>query len=568
MTVSPPLTLLLLSSLSLSASYLSSVSFSFLRYLPTPGCLFFKPKPITIMSTQTPHVPTPKGARSINNTANNNNNQRRPSKKMTTPHPQHPAMLSTPPSSPPRNMSPAGIMTDSSVNVHSKKKPPRSGKKPQPRNTNGVSPAPTQNGHQNSHRHTNSQSSVATPQAKDNAAAYAGPTFHASPAPSALPIPSFFSKSFPESDLAPTLETDSDSAEMEPDLETTPSKPRSARPHTVATTQAAQATPLDFLFKAAVQARTANTMNSPEAAPRAHSPQTDSQKLQALNKHTPGGMFPMDLESERARASPIGPSFAPSFQDRLNAFRSSSSPSQSPSPAPATTAEDQNRMKTEQLKYMLLNPRPQERPSSSTSPPGQAQLGHYGSPHAPRPNINATVPHHATPTRTSSGPPAGLSHGYSPAGPPQPGHLDHNKHRNIAGHPSYPYIHANGSQPLRNTKSPLRREVSGNNGYGNGYYSNGYPSGHSSPAPYGPYGNNHHAATAPAPVPQQSGFVSPQPQYTQAAFALPTNSPSPSTSRPVDTKKMEDDLRRILKLDAAQAAGPGLPSSGMQRSFA
>ncbi|KAF3391631.1 hypothetical protein F1880_007568 [Penicillium rolfsii] len=516
------------------------------------------------MSTHTPNVPTSKGARNNNNTANNNtNNHRKPSKKMTTPHPQHPAMLSTPPSSPPRNMSPAGIVTDSSVSVHSKKKPPRSGKKPQPRNVNGVSPAPTQNGH----RHTNSQPSVATPQAKDIATAYAGPTFHASPAPSALPIPSFFSKSFPESDLAPTLETDSDSAEMEPDLDTTPSKPRSARPHTLATTQAAQPTPLDFLFKAAVQARTAKTMNSPEAAPRVHSPQTDPRKVQA-NRHTPGGMFPMDLESERARASPIGPSFAPSFQDRLNAFRASSSPSQSPSPALATTAEDQNRMKTEQLKYMLLNPRPQEPPSSSTTPSAQAQLGHYGA-QASRPNINATVPHYATPMRTSSGSPAVLSHGYSPVGPPQPEHIDHSNHHKIAGHPSYPYTHANGSQPLRNTNSPLRREVSGtngySNGYGNGYYSNGYPSGQSSPVPYG---KNHYAATAPAPVPPQSGFVSPQPQYTQAAFPLPTNSPSPSTSRPVDTKKMEDDLRRILKLDAAQAPGPALPSSGMQRSFA
>jgi hypothetical protein len=223
-------------------------------------------------------------------------------------------------------------------------------------------------------------------------------------------------------------------------------------------------------------------------------------------------------------------------------------------------------MKTEQLKYMLLNPRPQEPPSSSTSPPAQAQLGNYRAPHTTRPNINATVPHYATPMRTSSGPPAVLSHGYSPAGPLQPGRIDNNHHH---GHPSYPYTHANGSQPFRNANSPLRREVSGNNGYsngyGNGYYSNGYPSGQSSPAPYG---NNHYAATAPAPVPQQSGFVSPQPQYTQAAFALPINSPTPSTSRPADTKKMEDDLRRILKLDAAQAPGPGLPSSGMQGSFA
>jgi hypothetical protein len=236
-------------------------------------------------------------------------------------------------------------MTDSSANVHSKKKPPRSGKKPQPRNGNGFSPAPNQNGH----RHTNSQPSVATPQAKDSAAAYAGPTFHASPAPSALPIPSFFSKSFPESDLAPTLETDSDNAEMEPDLEATPSKPRPARPQPAAATQASQPSPLDFLFKAAVQARKPNTTGSPEAATRVRSPQTDSKVLRSNPNHTPGGMFPMDLETERARASPIGPSFAPSYQDRMNALRSSSSPSQSPSPAPGATSEDQNRIKTEQL---------------------------------------------------------------------------------------------------------------------------------------------------------------------------------------------------------------------------
>lgn len=515
-------------------------------------------------SNQSPQIPTPKGVRN-NNNANNNNNHRRPSKKMTTSHTQNPALLSTPPSSPPRNMSPAGVMTDSSVNVQTKKKPPRSGKKPQPRNGNGVLPAP----HQNGHRHTNSQPGVATP-AKDSAVAYAGPTFHASPAPSALPIPSFFSKSFPESDLAPTLETDSDNAEMEPDLETTPSKPRSARPQTVAATQtSAQASPLDFLFKAAVQARSSNTMSSPEASTRVRSPQTDSKVLRSNPNHTPGGMFPMDLETERARASPIGPSFAPSYQDRMNALRSSSSPSQSPSPVLGSTTEDQNRLKTEQLKYMLLNPRPQDPPSSSTSPPAQTQPGNYGAPYPPRPNINSTIPHYATPMRTSSGPPAVLSQGYPPVGRPQPGHTDNNHHNN-AGRPSYPYTHANGSQPFRNTNSPLRREVPGTNGYtngySNGYYSNRHSSGQSSPAP--PYGNPHYAATAPAPVPHQPSVVSPQPQYTQAAFALPTNSPSPSTSKSIDTKKMEDDLRRILKLDATQASGPGLPSSGMQSSFA
>lgn len=420
-------------------------------------------------------------------------------------------MLSTPPSSPPRNISPGGVATDSSNNVHSKKKPPRSGKKPN--HVTRASPAPN-----SGHRHTSSQSGNGTPQVKDSAA-YAGPTFHASPAPSALPIPSFFSKSLPESELATTIETDSDNAEMEHDLETTPSKPR-ARPQPVG--KEPQPTPLDFLFKAAVQARNSNSMGSPEANSRVRSPQTDST--------APGGMFPFEMDSpNHARASQIGPSFAPSYQDRMNALRSSSSPSQSPD-----MSEDQRRMKTEELKHLLLNPRPQKPPSSVS--PVYDQPGNYG----PRPNYNPNVPHYATPTRTNSGPPVTFSHGYSPGQQhPVP---------NGANHPSVPYPYANGSHNFRNTNSPLRREVP---------VSNPHHSGGSSPAPYG----NHYTANVPV---QQPDFVSPQPEYSSAAFSMPTNSPSPSKS--MDTKKMEDDLRRILKLDAAPAAG--IPSSGMQRSFA
>ncbi|KAJ5693364.1 hypothetical protein N7462_002787 [Penicillium macrosclerotiorum] len=484
------------------------------------------------MSTQSPHPPTPKGSRSLN-ISNGNSNSRRPPKKPTTPHVPKSAMLSTPPSSPPRNMSPAGVTTDSSANIHSKKKPPRSGKKP--RNTNGASPAPN-----NGHRHTNSHPST-TPQAKD--AAYAGPTFHASPAPSALPMPSFFSKSVPESDLAPTLETDSDVAEGEADLEITPSKPRASRP--LPADNEAQPSPLDFLFQAAKQARTSNPMSSPEATSRVRSPQTDSKIFPPHPTNTPGGMFAFEMDSpDSARASPVGPSFAPSYQDRMNALRSSSSPSQSPSLPPDAT-EDQRRFKTEQLKHLLLNPRPQKPPSSVSSPP--EQNGNYG---VARTGLDANLPHYATPMRTSSGPPITHLQGYS-AGQQQP-------MPNNAGRPPFPYSHANGIQQFRNTNSPLRREVPGTNGY----YS-GYPSGHSSPSPYG---NNSYTAPSPARLPQ-AGIVSPQPQYTQAAFAMPPNSPSPSKS--METKKMEDDLRRILKLDAAAPSpAPGIAPNGMQSSFA
>jgi hypothetical protein len=101
--------------------------------------------------------------------------------------------------------------------------------------------------------------------------------------------------------------------------------------------------------------------------------------------------------------------------------------------------------------------------------------------------------------------------------------------------------HLNNSQPnFRNTNSPLRRELPHN-------------SAGSSPAPYAHYYN--------APAPQHASYVSPQPQYTNAAFPMPTHSPSPTKS--LETKQIEDDLRRVLKI-----GGPGIPSGGMQSPFA
>ena len=468
------------------------------------------------MSTQSPHPPTPKGAR----------NNRRPQKKNTTPQVQKTALLSTPPSSPPRNMSPAGAATDSSNNAHSKKKPPRSGKKPIQSQGNRASPAP------NGHARTSSQPSNGTPM-KDNAA-YAGPTFHASPAPSALPIPSFFSKSFPESDLAPTLETDSEDAETEQDLETTPSKPRARPPPTQPTqptTNGSEASPLDFLFKAAVQARNSNATRSPESAARMHSPQTDSKALPPKPQTAPGDVFAFEMGSPNQPRAHIGPAFAPSYQDRMDALRSSSSPSHSPN-----AMDDHRRAKNEELKRMLLNPRPQKPPSSTSPAPTPNQHG----PYAPRPNINFNVPHYATPTRTHSGPSVPFSHGFPGQQQPVP---------NSAGRPPVSYPYANGPQQFRNTNSPLRREVP----------TNAHSSTRSSPSPYG-----YHMPNAPM---QQPGFASPQPQYANAAFNMPTNSPSPSRS--METKQMEDDLRRILNISAAPtSSASAIPPGGYQSSFA
>ena len=439
------------------------------------------------MSTQSPNPPTPKGSRA----------RGRNPKKNTTPLPQKTALLSTPPSSPPRNLSPGGTATDSSVNVKSSKKKSARGKKP--------SPAPN-----SGHRHTSSH-----PNAKDGSH-YAGPTFHASPAPSALPMPSFFSNSVPESDLEPTLELDDDSTETDPDVETTPSKPKSRAP-----INERQSTPLDFLFKAAVEAKNPNMQRGSEPDAKTRSPQTDS-KVQRHQKGMTDGMFPFEMENHDTHPG-IGPSFAPSYKDRMDALRSSSSPSQ----APTDLDEEQRKAKTDALKNLLLNPRPQRPPASTHMTYDQASTRQ-------RPSAGPNVPHFATPLRTTSGPPASTSYG-----------VRHEQKQPMAGNgirSHSPYKQTNGHQPPPQ-QSGLRQELSSPRA-GN-MASQGRTS---SPLAY------NQSNPAVQRVQQMNGTPTSQP------FS-PHSMPARQSPQSVDTKKMEDDLRKVLKLD-------GMSSSGVQSSYA
>lgn len=466
--------------------FLLSFSFSF----PTLfKAAYLLSRPVA-MSTQSPAPPTPKQTRG----------NRRNQKRNTTPSTQKVALLSTPPSSPPRNLSPGGTATDSSNNPNaSKKKGVRSNKKP--REAPKASPA-----QRNGHRHTSSNpNNAAIPQM--NSPHYAGPTFHASPAPSALPIPSFFSKSMPDSEAAPVLESEGDNFDGDPELETTPSKPRQ-RPHYEP--EGPKSTPLDFLFKAAVEARNSQPQRSPEPNIRTRSPHTDSKALpQRTSVRPPNGMFPFEMETPETRNSQIGPSFAPSYKDRMNALRSSNSPS----PQAAELDENQRRMKTEALKSLLLNPRPQ-RPSASTL---------NGTQSVDRSNSSPNVPHFATPFRATTGPPP-------PSSRMPLEHYHANGHRSQYPQQTSPYNSPMGKDVRPN---PVNGPYSTQGGYDQAKFANHHPQ---------------------------------RPMHSPARHPSPPSrnvSGSPST-KGLDTKKMEDDLRRILKLDV----NPGFPSSSIQSSYA
>ncbi|KAJ5855690.1 uncharacterized protein N7529_009634 [Penicillium soppii] len=449
------------------------------------------------MSTQSPHPPTPKGSR----------NNRRPQKKTMTPQAQKPGLLSTPPSSPPGNMSPAiqAVPSNNSTNKQSQQTS-RSMKKSR---DNRASPATHNgyysnghqnngyaNGYQNGYRNAPNHASVTSPQMKESAA-YAGPTFHASPAPSSLPMPKFLPKSAPDADLVPPLETDSDSADLSPsEQETTPSRRRSRISNVNQEPQ--PTTALDFMFQAAKKAKERNSTSSTDVS-RIRSPQTEP-----VARHNSGGMGTVDMDN--SRYSPIGPSFATSYQDRMAALR--------PSSVPQSTeiSDAERKAKTEQLKDLLLNPRPQKPPSAAPYSPGNA--GGFGNFEPRQPGSfdrhSPNFPPFATPSRASSGPP--MAHHSNPFGNPPPQSNPHLRN---------PHLFAKPGSPLREVNPAPYQFPS------RGTVSNG-----SSPGPYHQYRQ------------------SPNPLYPGPAFHS-TNSPSPLPSRSMDTQQIENDIRRVLKLDAS-----------------
>jgi len=135
--------------------------------------------------------------------------------------------------------------------------------------------------------------------------AYAGPTFHASPAPSALPVPKFLSRSVPAKTRVgpptPPPEDESDSGSSP-----TPSPSRAPIP--VPARQ--QDSPLDLLFKAhrAEKARTHNSSPASALFSSPHQPSTNGRpqhvKQDSFNSLNAPFPFELDGDSRKAFASP------------------------------------------------------------------------------------------------------------------------------------------------------------------------------------------------------------------------------------------------------------------------
>ncbi|OJD26777.1 hypothetical protein ACJ73_01834 [Blastomyces percursus] len=453
------------------------------------------------MSTLTPT--TPKGPRNPRRTRKNSkvvpaaNNTFRDGTSNQIQNQNH----STPP--PARLSPPSPSPGGASINTPSERASQKKKGKPVKRNiTQSSNPSPMTNGTTFGHGHSASQPNILST-LKDGAH-YAGPTFHASPAPSALPIPTFFSKSVPDGGAA--LGSPEGGSQIADPLDHTPTKPKTA----VAPLQSTEEipSPLEFLFKSAKGTKV--TKPSPSQ------PNLQSRARSQAQEATPGAIFPLELESPDNRRMAIGPSFATPYKDRINALRSASSPSKSNDAIPLD--EDQRKAKTEALKDLLLNPRPQ-RPSSA-SPKVLNDSSLLGS--------RSWTAGDAMPfARHASGPPTPV-----PLEEPKVSPKDRSPGSGSIAH-QYLSSVCNGAQVSRTPSSHLRRELSSTS-----------PT--DSP-PFSPEGSQSHLKRSQTYV----GLTSPTPNrvHPRVNPNVPSRSGSTRTN-PIDAKQMEADLRRILKLDS------------------
>ncbi|OBT67201.1 hypothetical protein VE03_02756 [Pseudogymnoascus sp. 23342-1-I1] len=374
------------------------------------------------------------------------------------------------------------------------------------------------------------QQSMSKPISTPNAAAYAGPTFHASPAPSALPMPSFFSKSVPES---PSINISGGRAD-----ETNSSSSDSSPPPIIKARIAEQRqkeSPLDFFFNAdreeKARARSANSAVGPFQPPAGPPPndyRTPAANNQGRNNNpkfaggSASSMFAMELDGTPGK--PYGPAFSTPYSERINAARST--PSLVNSPSASSSEQQKTTDRSEALKSFLFSG---QKPAYAN---GRASEPAFPGQQSPTPNRAAVQQQPA-----------------SPSGPRNNSYSSPQQQR----HNGYPYINdgPNFGSATRNTPrtSGLRQEVTPTKTPPermDGSIFQNSPSFNfkENSARRNIAGSN--LASNQAPIPN--------------AAASPSVS-TPSHINNSDIRTMEDNLRRMLKLEPS--AGSGVSDSGI-----
>ncbi|KAI9802863.1 MAG: hypothetical protein M1833_001462 [Piccolia ochrophora] len=366
--------------------------------------------------------------------------------------------------------------------------------------------------------------------------AYAGPTFHASPAPSALPMPSFFSKSVPDVSAAGGVKSSMGEGSSE-DTDSSPTRPISK---IAELTEARENSPLDIFFQADREEKARAKIGSPVTTPR-KTPESVSRSGQGVNalpghngsphptgssrnhtRHRTNGssneMFSMEMEADNNHSNPRTPG-APNHGEHLNNPRAHTAPSDMLTGL--DDAQDARQAKSQALKDLLWSPQPQ-RPGTTIA---GIDTTHSSPSQSPSPNVrlHQTAYHSDTGTR------------------PRTNHQYHSQN-----HPSSPYTVANTGSPHPPTRSShLRQELSAAKS----------PSGSDAPQPdfFSSIPRKASAHQIVRQPPTQPNIDSP---FWTGHVASPREQ-APAA----DITTMENDLRRILKLDMASSEG-GLGALG------
>jgi hypothetical protein len=385
-----------------------------------------------------------------------------------------------------RNKRPKNVMTSPAVVRYGRKTPPLAG---------------TQSAGMPS-----STKPISTP----STAAYAGPTFHASPAPSTLPIPSFYSKSVPESPGIHAMKSLKETRLSE-----------SPTPATFSNIQQQEESPLDFFFKAdreeKARARSASSTQTavptagpfqpPAIPPRASQtpPAVISQnRPHHSNRNSSSGMFAMELDGESTAGTPYGPAFSTPYSERINAAKFTRSYDQLPQAA-------QHTMSSEALKAYLFSGYPPPSSSVSFSSDGENKASS---------SLTQDT------QRTASNPGAG-SRNSSFSSRAQTNHLISQDIK----HKSQNHRNLGRSSGLRQEVTPKRTPTETPDG--SAHFAD-------SPTTSRIYGNS-----SPSHIPKFTSI--PTTHSTSMAPALA------SSDGNADIRGMEDSLRKILKLDSTSS---------------
>ena len=249
--------------------------------------------------------------------------------------------------------------------------------------------------------------------------AYAGPTFHASPAPSSLPIPKFFSKNVSQSENIPPEKstrlkevvqgTSSEISSVESD-----DSPTMRNALHASNIQIREASPLDIFFNADRQEKARRelgvatgleniTNGSRQAVPQS-SQESPSQDLSPFPSQGPPKRsinnsnvrdFPLELDASQT------PKKHTLQNDHPDLPRSNTSP-----PILTTHAEneEQRKAKTIALKKLLMSPPPQHSsPASSKSSLNSPNTSNLSLSPSPRPTYPfRSTSNSSTPTKTTN----------------------------------------------------------------------------------------------------------------------------------------------------------------------